>query len=286
MQQLIVHFLETLGHEREFSQNTIAAYRNDLVQFADYLHERFFLDDWHGLADEHLRSYDLHLRERDYAKSTVARKIAALKSFCHFLVDQFGLKLDLAHSLSAPRVDRFVPQAITQHEVRTLLDAVDRQLGPGGLRDRAMLRLLYATGMRVSELTSLDLCDYRFDGVVCCGRKPDRRREIPLPADAVAAVEDYLRGGREQLIHRHDETALFVNQRGTRLTCQGFWLILKTYAEACNLPEITPHTLRHTFAAHAVGSGAQLQEVQHILGHVSISTTQIYQQVAQKICEP
>ncbi|HET7036714.1 MAG TPA: tyrosine-type recombinase/integrase [Thermomicrobiaceae bacterium] len=284
MQEVIVDFLETLGQEREFSPNTIAAYRNDLVQFAQYFGNNCHPADWHALNDDVLRSYDLDLRERDYAKSTVARKLAAIKSFCTYLVEQHGLKLNPTAALSPPRVDKFVPQAITEDEVHALLDVVDRQPGPGGSRDRAMLRLLCATGLRVSELTALDIDDYLADGLVLCRRNPDRQRTVPLSPDAVDALEDYLRFGRDQLTQQRSEPALFVNQRGTRLTRQGFWLILKSYAEASNLPDITPHTLRHTFAALAVGSGTELHEVQHILGHVSISTTQVYQQVAQQVC--
>ena len=283
MHRLIEHFLDSLGQERDFSPNTVAAYRNDLVQFSGYLHQQFGQDDWLALTDDYLRSYDLHLRERQYAKSTVARKIAAIKSFCNYLIDQYGLTINPTTSLSPPRVDKFAPQAITQDEVRALLAAVDRQVGPAGLRDQAMLRVLYSTGMRVSELTALDLDDYEVGGVVRCGRKPDRQRAVPLSREAIEAVEQYLGVGREMLTQRSDEAALFVNQRGSRLTRQGFWLILKSYAEASNLPDITPHTLRHTFAAHAVGSGTELHEVQHILGHVSISTTQVYQRLAEKV---
>lgn len=283
MDETVVLFLKTLGQERDFSANTVAAYRNDLVQFAGFLRSQHGLNGWHELTDDHLRAYDLHLRERDYAKSTVARKIAALKSFCGFLNEHYGRKLDPARSLSTPRVEKVVPEAITEDEVRLLLSAVDRQRGAGGLRDRAMLRTLYATGMRVSELTALDLGDFDpLSGVIRCGRKPDRLREIPLSAEAIEALASYLGDGRGTLT-QGDESALFVNQRGSRLTRQGFWLILKTYAEESNLPEITPHTLRHTFAAHAVGNGAALQEVQQILGHVSIATTQVYQQVAQRV---
>ena len=284
MEDTVVLFLKTLGQERDFSANTVAAYRNDLVQFAGYLRERHGLGTWSSLTDDHLRAYDLHLRERDYAKSTVARKIAALKSFCGFLNERYATKLDASRSLSAPRVEKIVPEAITEDEVRVLLSAVDKQRGAGGLRDRAMLRTLYATGMRVSELTALDLADYNpVTGVVRCGRKPDRQREVPLSPEAIEALTCYLGNGREHLTQGDEETALFVNQRGSRLTRQGFWLILKTYAEESNLPEITPHTLRHTFAAHAVGNGAALQDVQQILGHVSIATTQVYQQVAQRV---
>jgi integrase/recombinase XerD len=222
----------------------------------------------------------LFLRERDYANSTVARKVAAVRSFCHYLIGEGLLRHDPSDSLPSPRVDKFVPRAISRDEIEALLARAAEQRTPEGLRDLAMLQTLYATGMRVSELTSLDLCDIDLaQGEVQCGRKPDRSRTVPLSDPATEALNEYLDAGRPLLRQDADVNAVFLNHRGSRLTRQGFWLILKAHAEAVDIPDITPHTIRHTFATHALNDGQELRDIQRILGHMSISTTQVYQRV-------
>jgi integrase/recombinase XerD len=219
---------------------------------------------------------------RQYAASTVARKTAALKSFCHYLTDQGVLREDPSQSLASPRVDRYVPRAISEQEVSRLLDQ-PRQAAktrrPDALRDLAMIETLYSSGMRVSELVALDVDDVDFlSNQVACPGKGGRGRHVPLRAQAMEAIDDYLKNGRPDLADP-DERALFVNHRGSRLTRQGFWLILKAYAEEAKIENITPHTLRHSFATHALRDGAELRDVQQLLGHVSISTTQVYKLV-------
>ena len=290
MEETIDRFLNALQAERGFSPNTIAAYRNDLAQFVAWLRQPPAedqldpIDDWRALDDVRLNTYLLHLRGRDYASSTVARKTAAIKSFCAYLQRQGMIPADLGAKMASPRVDKYMPKAISQDEVARLLaqpcvDGADAK--PESLRDRAMLEMLYATGMRVSELVALDLddVDVRTGNVQCTG-KARRVRALPLFGSALAATRRYLDSARAHLV-RSNETAFFVNHRGGRLTRQGFWLILKSYAQQAGIDEITPHTLRHSFAAHALDHGADLRDVQQLLGHVSISTTQVYRQLAR-----
>jgi integrase/recombinase XerD len=289
MEETIDRFLSALQAERGFSQNTIAAYRNDLAQFAAYLRQPPGddqldpIDDWHHLGDQQLNTYLLHLRTRDYASSTVARKTAAIKSFVAWLQRQGVISAEIGAKMASPRVDKYMPKAISQEDVARLLAqpcSDGESSKPESVRDRAMLEMLYATGMRVSELVALNLDDIDVRGgrVECTG-KARRVRTLPLFGSALAATKAYLASARPHLVHG-GEAAFFVNHRGGRLTRQGFWLILKSYAQQAGIEEITPHTLRHSFATHALDHGAELRDVQHLLGHVSISTTQVYRQLA------
>lgn len=288
MQDAVDRFLQILETERGFSTNTISAYRNDLVQFIGYLQEPPQEDRqpavaaWTELTDGHLSVYLLHLRGRDYRSSTVARKTAAIKSFCHFLLDEGVMRADPAASMTSPKVEKYVPRAITPDEVAWLLQQPSRQAvanRPEALRDQAMLETLYATGMRVSELVSLDVDDVDAENsTVRCTGKAGRQRTVPLRRSAIDALVRYLDDGRPSLV-LGDNPALFLNHRGSRLTRQGFWLILKSYAEQAEIGDITPHTLRHSFATHALKDGTELRDVQHLLGHVSISTTQVYRRL-------
>ncbi len=290
MHDSVERFLQVLERERGFSLNTIAAYRNDLNQFVVYLRQppsedrQATCSAWSELTDGHLTTYLLHLRTREYASSTVARKTAAIKSFCHFLLGEGLTPADPAANMASPKVDKYVPRAITPIEVARLLDQpcknrLDGVERPEALRDRAMLETLYATGMRVTELVSLDLTDVKLDtGTVRCAGKAGRERTVPLRESAIRSLADYLEDGRPAIVFA-DDPALFLNHRGNRLTRQGFWLILKSYAQQAEIGDITPHTLRHSFATHALKHGANLRDVQQMLGHVSISTTQVYRQL-------
>ncbi|MGI8476318.1 MAG: tyrosine-type recombinase/integrase, partial [Thermomicrobiales bacterium] len=238
---------------------------------------------WTELTDGHLSVYVLHLRARDYATSTVARKTAAIKSFCHFLQDEGVTRADAAANMTSPKVEKYVPRSITLDEIDRLLaqprgDHAESR--PEAIRDLAMLETLYSTGMRVSELVSLNVDHLDLErGSIRCTGKAGRQRSVPLRPSAVTAVQRYLDAGRSAT-PPGDEQALFLNHRGNRLTRQGFWLILKSYADRAEIGDITPHTLRHSFAAHQLGHGAELRDVQKMLGHVSISTTQVYRRMA------
>lgn len=288
MEEQVSTFLTTLQNERQFSTNTTAAYRNDLQQFMAWLanppaeEQLAAISAWQELSDDHLERYLIHLRERDYAASTIARKTAALKSFSAWLRDQGIIGQETGTNLASPRVEKHVPRAITHEEVTRLLQQpmANDPGKPERIRDRAMLALLYSTGMRVSELVALDRKDLDLDQhLVTCQGKAGRTRVVPITPQSVAAIEEYLARGRTALATTETES-LFLNHRGGRLTRQGFWLILKSYADAAGIEDITPHTLRHSFATHALNQGVELADVQKQLGHVSISTTQIYRQLA------
>jgi integrase/recombinase XerD len=282
MRDQLDQFLAHLASERKLSANTTSAYRTDLEQFISFVADRGH-DSWHSLQRDDVIAFLIFLKERRYATSTLARRTAAVKSFCDFLVRSQVIIADPTADLDSPRVDRTPPLAITVVQVDELLELPLRSSGPESLRDKAMLELLYSTGMRVSELVALDLDDVNLEAecVRCSGR--NKERQLPISASTVTALEEYLDIARPQLARgsRHVDSALFLNHRGKRLTRQGFWLILKRYAKELDIHDLTPHTLRHSFATHMLANGADLRSVQQLLGHASISTTQIYQQVGQ-----
>lgn len=273
-------FMSYLAAERHFSTNTISAYRNDISQFTAWLAGRPDVTDWTDVSRSHVQDYLLHLKgssDRAYAPSTQARKTAAIKSFFHFLVGDGRVATDPTSDLESPRVQKYWPKAMSVQQVNLLLDEAARNRRPEGIRDRAMLEVLYATGVRVSELVSLNLHDIAIESrhVRCLG-KGRKERMVPLHDRAVESLSDYIDNARPALCRSQDEVALFLNHRGQRLTRQGFWLILKSYSTAAQIDGITPHTLRHSFATHMLNGGTDLRKVQEWLGHSSISTTQIY----------
>jgi integrase/recombinase XerD len=279
-QNQIDNFLQFIAAERGFSPNTAGAYRNDLTQFAEFLQEHG-RSDW-TLDRDILQRYRSFLYERRYADTTVARKIAAVRSFIHFLEAEEIVPKGLTEHLTSPRIGKYLPHSLEEDDVEFLL-AMPATDNPAGLRDRAMLRLLWATGMRVSELIVLDLdhLDLSEDSVRCMG-KGSKERSIPFGLKARGALVQYLDNGRPHLIRSDAERALFLNHHGQRLTRQGFWLILKSYARRAGIDKISPHTLRHSFATHLLNNEAELRVVQELLGHSNISTTQIYTHVSRE----
>ena len=233
---------------------------------------------WRSVDRNLLLSYLLNLKERNYAPATVARKVAATKSFLDFMVQEGNLKHDPAENLGSPSIGKSLPKPISVYEIRQLLEHAAKLPTPEGKRDRAMLELLYATGMRVSELMQLDLGEVNTqEGYVRCFGKGGKERIIPIHPKAAQALNDYLDEGRPSIVRSQEEKALFLNLRGERLTRQGFWQILKGHVKAVELgSHITPHTLRHSFATHMLSGGADLRSVQELLGHANISTTQVY----------
>ena len=280
MRKSLGEFLVFLAVEKGASANTIAAYKNDLQQLADFIGSRASIDGWQSLSRSDIQDFILDLKQRGYTETSVARKVAAVRSFFAFLAAEGSITANPTEGLSSPRVGKTLPKAISPNEIDELLEQPARRSTPEAKRDRAMLELLYATGMRVTELVSLDMenlnLDPRSPFVRCLG-KGAKERSIPIHDHALEALNGYLEDGRPMMVRNHDEPALFVNRRGERLTRQGFWLILKGYAKSANLGAgVTPHTLLHSFATHMLRGGMPLRNVQEMLGHANISTTQVY----------
>ncbi len=282
MKEAIGSFLNYLAVEKGFSENTIDAYRNDLHQLASFVEGEAArcgtILPWAGFDRQSMLSYLSDLKERRYAPTTVARKVAAIKSFFGFLVAEGILRDNPTRGVTSPKVGKSLPKPISVSQVRLLLEQPAKLSTLEAKRDRAMLELLYATGMRVSELVSLNLADIDTEGgYVRCFGKGHKERLIPIHSQAARVLKEYLAEGRPHLTHDSEEKALFLNRRGERLTRQGFWQKLKGYAKSAELgTEITPHTLRHSFATHMLSGGADLRSVQELLGHANISTTQVY----------
>jgi integrase/recombinase XerD len=281
MKENIESFLNYLTVEKGFSQNTVFAYRNDLNQLASFVEDEAVrhgsTPSWSGFGRQGVLSYLLNLKERNYAATTIARKVAAMRSFFEFMMNEGDIKDNPTQNIASPKVGRALPKPISISQVRRLLDEPARQSRSEAKRDTAILHLLYASGMRVSELVSLNLNDVDLvGGFVRCFGKGHKERIIPIAPRAVQAVADYSKELRPRLVQRSEEPALFLNARGERLTRQGLWQILKEYAKSVGLEGITPHTLRHSFATHMLSGGADLRSVQELLGHANISTTQVY----------
>jgi integrase/recombinase XerD len=280
--ECIAQFLNFLAVEKNASSNTIAAYRNDLAQFEIYVGagRAPAPNRWQKVDGESVVGFVGDMRGRSYKDATIARKVAAVKSFFGFLAAEALVEQDPTEQLKSPQVGKSLPRALTIREVDDLLEQPSRRTSPEARRDKAMLELLYATGLRVTELVSLDLCDVALESdpvTVRCIGKGERERILPLHQRPVEELRQYIFHVRPRLVRNRKETALFVNRRGERLTRQGFWLILKNYAREANLDKtVTPHTLRHTYATHMLSGGMPLRNVQDALGHASISTTQIY----------
>jgi integrase/recombinase XerD len=278
----VISYLQYLGDTKGLSQNTIAAYGNDLNQFARYL-EDCGADSW-DVDRATVSGFLTFLIEREYEPSSQARKLAAVKSMYKYLRSEGKSHADPTQGLGSARVTKKRPTVISVAEMDRLLSAAAATRTPEGYRDSAMLELLYATGMRVSELVALDVDDTEFErGVVICGRGGSRQRTLPFGARAGHALLGYIRGARRKLFKYPDEAALFLNHRGKRLTRQGSWLIIKGHAATAALSTpITPHTLRHSFATHRLRGDTSIPEVQSLLGHASPATTQIYLELARE----
>jgi integrase/recombinase XerD len=290
MQEQIHHYLEHLAEEDDASQNTIAAYRNDLNQFATFLanYRSPLLPDgpqnWDDVDSVVTQSYVLDLKARTYESSTIARKVAAIKSYFEYLFEEGFIAGDPAAQLESPKVKKHVPKPIRPEDVERLLAAPGQSNAAHALRDAALLQTLYATGVRVSELVNLDVGNLALDRKeVICGEGGKRVRTAPLYSKAVESIAMYLADGRPDLVVDPNEPALFLNHRGQRLTRQGLWLIIKRYVQEVKIDvPVTPHTLRHSFATHLLHAGANLREVQERLGHASLSTTHVYKQMSNE----
>ena len=281
MQQAVEQFLNYTTVERGLSPNTLAAYRNDLTQFVEFLQSRDSSLQSHGswkrVETDALTAFVLDLHERGYSDKTKTRKVASAKAFFGFLLEEGVVDKNPMEDFSSPGTGESLPETLSVEEVEALLSVGDGDT-PMSLRDRAIIEVMYATGVRVSELVSLDIDDVDLDeSFVRCMGKGSKERIIPLHDEAVETVREYLEDGRPSLAGDAAGRALFVSRKGGRLTRQALWLILKGRAQAAGIErKITPHTLRHSFATHLLIGGAPLRHVQELLGHASITTTQVY----------
>lgn len=275
MQSYINEYEKFLSDHKKLSENTLLSYRRDLKYFGRYLEESNVASNYLTVSQVDLMTYVIYLKKSGKANATISRFIASLRTFYSFLHHHGYIESNPSLELEAPKTDRKMPQVLTLPEVERLLSCPDIRTSIGK-RDKAMIELLYATGIRVSELTSLSLSDVNTTmGYIKC-KGSNKTRVIPLGSMASKAIDVYLKDGRTHMVSG-DEDALFVNYYGKKLTRQGFWKVIKRYSEEAGIHKsITPHTLRHSFAFHLVQNGADLKSVQEMLGHSDVATTQIY----------
>lgn len=275
MQDEIDRFIVYLHNVKKASENTALSYERDLKKLRIYL-ENEKIENVKEITEEDLQAYVDDMKKRGLKASTISRNIASIRGFINYLVEHGILKQNVCAALRAPKIEKKAPEILTMEEVVKLLEQPSKN-SPKELRDKAMLELLYATGIRVSELLSLKLEDFNLQMMYIICRDRSKERMIPFGVNAKSAMEKYLLHSRETLLTGKKSDFLFVNCSGLRMSRQGFWKIVKYYAEKAEITvDITPHTLRHSFAAHLVENGADLKSVQEMLGHSDISTTQIY----------
>ena len=271
----ITDFCDYLNNERKLSKNTLESYSRDLRKFLSYLEDNK-IESFSEVSDNTVLTYQLHLQNLSLSAATVSRNLATLRTFFGYLLDEGLITKNPTRKLVSPKAERKMPKILTLEEVDCLLNQPDIE-SETGKRDRAMLELLYASGIRVTEMVSLDLDDVNIDiGYIRCKNERSKDRIIPIGKMAKDAVSNYMDLSREKLA-KDETTALFVNYYGKRLTRQGFWKIVKRYTQMAGIDKpITPHTLRHSFATHLIQNGADLKSVQEMLGHSDISTSQMY----------
>jgi integrase/recombinase XerD len=284
MEEQLADFLSHLEKEYQYSENTIAAYRNDLNQFLEYIESHGAkLTNWSDVAEDDIEAYLVFMKhkEQPYASSTIARKVAAIKSFFNYLTSQRIVAENPTIDIDSPKVKKRLPQTLSLSDVERLLAAPAGVQSPKNLRDLTLLNVLYETGMRVTEVVSIQLEDVSLDrSTLSSPTRHGEAREIPIAEETKELLSEHLTEARPQLAKNNRERALFLNHRGEKLTRQGLWLIIKGYARQAGLnAEVTPHTLRHSFAVHRLSKGSKLEDIQRLLGHANISTTQIYTQM-------
>src|SRR5581483_6568743 len=281
LEQQIAQFIEYLAAEKGYAGNTLMAYRNDLSQFHQFvLNTRPYISSWARVDPLLIQAYLLDLKAREYSSASIARKVAALKSFYFYLTERRVTATNPTIDLEPPHVSKMPPRALTQEQVTALLNA-PAEPTPKGLRDRAMLEVMYATGLRVTELVNLKLGDVDLERGVLKVGEGAHQPPVPLTNAAHTALGIYLARARTEFGAPSDSGPLFVNPRGGALTRQGVWLILKQYVARAGIEAVvTPHSLRHAFATHRLQEGSSLQDVQRLLGHAHLSTTQLYHRSA------
>jgi integrase/recombinase XerD len=283
MEDHLKDFIHFMIVEKGLANNTIESYERDLNSYMTYLKNVETISQLNDVQRAHIVHFLGFLKEQQKSSKTLARHIASVRAFHQFLIRDKVTDHDPSVHIESPKLEKSLPKVLNLQEVEFLLDS-PKQHDHFGIRDKAMLELLYATGIRVSELTGLNLGDIHLTmGFVRCIGKGNKERIIPVGKTATSALQQYLDNGRSQFVSKKNiDDALFLNNHGKRLTRQGFWKILKKLAgEAGIAKDLTPHTLRHSFATHLLENGADLRAVQEMLGHADISTTQIYTHVTK-----
>lgn len=275
MEDAIQSFIEYLHKNKQTSQNTEISYKRDLRKLASFL-ETHGVEEFEEATQTNLDAFVLYMEKNNFASSTISRNVASVRALYQYLFREHMIEDNPAEDLRPPRVEKKIPEILTVEEVDTLLKQPDLET-PKGMRDKAMLELLYATGMRVSELIHLKMDDVNLTmGYIAC-QEGGKERVIPINHASRRALKRYLGEAREILVKGTGTASLFTNCSGYAMSRQGFWKMLKGYAKAAGIAgDITPHTLRHSFAAHLLQNGADIKSVQEMLGHSDISTTQVY----------
>lgn len=273
MEGIIVDFIEDLSREKEMSLNTRESYARDLKSFYKYLNE--YGIDYKDVRRSNIITYIMYLKHSGKAPSSISRSISSIRAFYHMMIKKHVIENDPTLEIESPKVQKKIPDVLTIEEVDKLLSMPDVKTKKGA-RDSAMLELLYATGMKVSELILINIGDIDLKlGYIKC--ESFKKRVIPVGRKAVESVSNYIQNYREELLKDKNEQALFVNLHGQRITRQGFWKIIKYYTKLAGInKDITPHIIRSSFAVHMIENGADLKSVQEMLGHSDISTTEIY----------
>ncbi len=282
MEQLIDAFLDHLTVERGLASNTRIAYRADLAQFTDFLQRRG-IEHLNAAQRQHITEYLLHRRKGGLSARSLSRHLAAIRMFCRFLSREKLLAMDVTQTIDSPKLWRTLPHTLDYGEVERLL-AVPNTRTKLGLRDRAMLEFMYATGLRVSEVAHIKLGDITFEaGFLRSVGKGNKERIVPIGKHAIEWVQRYLHEARGSLAKAENLGEVFLSTRGKPLSRKTIWVLIKKYARRAGITKnITPHTLRHSFATHLLDNGGDLRVIQEMLGHADISTTQIYTHVDQR----
>ena len=276
MERQLKFFFNFLENDKKLSENTLQSYRRDLKQFRKYLENNGI--HYNRVKEEDIKNYIKEMQDAGKKASSISRCIASIRSFYQFVLKNRKIKVDPTANIQSPKVEKRTPNVLTAKEVELLLKQPDN-VDLKGIRDKAMLEFAYATGMRVTEIISLNIDDVNLEEAYVICKNRNKQRIIPLGTMSLKALKEYIEEARGVLIKNEDEKALFVNINGGRLTRQGFWKIIKFYKEQAHITkDITPHVLRHSFATHLLQNGADLRAIQTMLGHSDISSTQVYMQ--------
>ena len=276
MEEQLNLFFGFLENDKKVSNNTLQSYKRDLKQFEKYIEEQG--EDYSKITDEEIKTYIKYMQEIGKKPSTISRGIASIRSFYQYEAKNKKIEEDPTEGIQSPKIEKRVPNVLTSKEVALLLEQ-PKNVDLKGTRDKAMLEFAYATGMRVTEIISLNIDDINLEQGYATCRNGKKERTVPIGNMSLKALKDYMLNARNVMIKNEDEKALFVNVNVQRLTRQGFWKIIKYYKEQAHIDkDITPHVLRHSFATHLLQNGADLKSIQTMLGHSDILSTQIYMQ--------